>query len=336
MKAAAIIMKYDYGDEHRGYSFEYYNIYLPMCNVLEEENVLLFDFYSEFKKRGKKEMNKRLKDFIISERPDFAVFCLFENEFDEEVISSLKEFTKTVVYFIDDPWRRKFVAHWRNYFHFSTTPDYYMFKRYKTEGIKNVILSPFGFNSSIYKKVDLSIKYDVTFVGGYSPYRKWILSLLRKDNLKVNVFGRGWGGNIKWVRQEEMVEIFNQSRVNLNLSNAAYFDLPFIFYSMRSPKAIKKLLLLKKKIEQIKGRHYEINGCGGFQFSYFVSGLNLAFKIDEEIAVYDDARNISDQIKLFLNDDELRSNIAGNGYQRARKDHTAQGYIKNLIDKISE
>ena len=147
MKAAAIMMKYDYGDEHRGYSFEYYNIYLPMCDVLEEENVLLFDFYSEFKKRGKKEMNKRLKDFIISERPDFAVFCLFENEFDEEMISSLKEFTKTVVYFIDDPWRRKFAAHWRNYFHFSTTPDYYMFKRYKTEGIKNVILSPFGFNS---------------------------------------------------------------------------------------------------------------------------------------------------------------------------------------------
>jgi spore maturation protein CgeB len=332
MKAAVVLMKYDYGIPERGYSYEYYNIYLPLADVLGKENIFLFDFFAEYKKHGKEKINIRLKEFIYSEKPDMALFCLFENEFDEEIIKSLKETTRTCVYFFDDPWRQKFVRHWIKYFHFFSTPDYYMHRQYLSEGVNNVIFSPFGFNSSIYKKLDLKKDIDVSFVGGFSPLRKWIIDRLKKNKINVKVFGRGWG-NESWISQEKMVEIFNRSKINLNLSNAWFYDIRLLLSSLKSPKAIKQLLLLRKTREQVKGRHYEINGCGGFQLSNFIPGLNLAYEIDKEIAVYEDFANIPSMIKLFLKDDDLRNKIADNGYSRSVKDHTAQNYMKNLISQ---
>ncbi len=328
------LMKYDYGVESRGFSYEYYNVYLPLCDVVGKENVFLFDFYSEFKALGKAVMNKKLKESIVSEKPDLALFVLFEEEFDEKSISSLKEFTKTVVYFIDDPWRIEFAKKWRKHFSFFTTPDYYMHKNYRIDGLENAIYSPFGFNDKIYEKRDLPKKYDVSFVGGYSPFRQWILKQLQKEDISIKVFGRGWKGEKSWISQDECVNIFNQSKINLNLSNAINYEFKFLLWSLSSPKAYKPLFLLRKNKEQIKGRHYEINGCGGFQLSYFVPALNLTYEIDKEIAVYENIKQLVDEIKFFLKANDLRNQIADNGYTRSQKDHKSSGYLKNLVNKV--
>ena len=335
MKIALAIMKYDYGVEERGFSYEYYNLYLPLCDIYGKENILLYDYFSEVKQSGKDMMNKKLRELILSEKPDISIFCiLWENQFDEATVSSFRRITKTLIYFFDDPWRQKFVRHWIKYFDFFSTPDYYMYKQYLLEGMTNVIYSPFGFNSSIYKKLNVSQNIDVSFVGGYSPLRNWIKHLLQKEGLNVKFFGRGWGESGTWISQEEMINVFNQSKINLNLSNAANYDLSFLLYSFPSFKNIKQLLLLRKNKEQVKGRHYEINACGGFQLSYFIPGLNEVYEIDKEIAVYENERQIANSVKFFLNNNELRNSIADRGYQRSQKDHSAQMYLKKLIDQI--
>ncbi len=334
MKIVLSIMKYDYGVKERGYSYEYYNIYLPLCDLYGIDSIILFDFYSEFKDLGKLKMNKKLKDLIFNEEPDCAFFCLFENEFDENIIHSLAEKTKTLVYFFDDPWRQNYVKHWIKYFNFFSTPDYYMYRKYLLENIHNVYYTPFGYNSTFYKKLNLEKIYDVSFVGGYSPLRKWIIKNLEDDGINVSVFGRGWGNNINYISQEQVVEIFNQSKINLNLSNAIHGDIQFLLWTLKSPRNLKQLIYLKKKKEQVKGRHYEINGCGGFQLSYYVPGLNLIYEIDKEIAVYEDIKFIPDAIRFYLKDDELRNSIANEGYERSKKDHSAQNYLKDLITKI--
>ena len=333
MKLFVALMKYDYGVVERGFSYEYYNIYLPLCDVYGAGNVLLFDYFAEVKKSGKIEMNKKLKDAIKNEKPDVSLFCLFTYEFDEDTLISLKEFTKTVVYFFDDPWRQNFVRYWIEYFDYFTTPDFYMWKQYELEGFKNVIYSPFGFNPSIYKTLDLEKIYDVSFVGAYNPYRRWVINLLRKQGIKINVFGRFWN-NKSWISQEDMVKIFNQSKINLNLSNAISYDFRFLFHSLTSLEAMKQIYLVKKNKEQIKGRHYEINGCGGFQLSYFVPGLNLAYEIDKEIVVFENPANIAGQVKFFLNNEDLRNEIAQNGYNRSQKEHQAQFYLERMIKTI--
>ena len=52
MKILAVLMKYDYGVKERGYSYEYYNIFLPLCDELDSQNVILYDFYSDYKNKG--------------------------------------------------------------------------------------------------------------------------------------------------------------------------------------------------------------------------------------------------------------------------------------------
>ncbi len=335
-KALVAILKYDYGVESRGYSYEYNNIYLPICSLLGQSNVILFDFYSEFKSFGKNGMNKKLKEIVIAEKPDFALFALFENEFDEDTISSLRNYTKTISYFIDDPWRVEFAKHWRKFFNYFSTPDYYTYQKYLFDDITNVIYSPFGFNPDIYKKLDLEKCYDVSFVGNYSPFRRWIIDSLGKKGINVNVFGRNWGKYGKWVSQDEVVRIFNQSKINLNLSNASYYDLRFLLHSVFSIKDWKELLLLKKNKEQVKGRHYEINACGGFQLSYFVPGLNMIYEIDKEIAVFESVNHLADEIEFFLKNDSLRNSIAEAGYKRSITEHSSVQYLKNLIQKVQE
>ncbi|MGE5861419.1 MAG: hypothetical protein ACM34J_12735, partial [Ignavibacteria bacterium] len=144
-------MKYDYGDETRGFSYEYINIFLPLVDILGESNVVNFDFYADFLRNGKEKMNKNMLDFFHVEKPDAALFCLFQEEMDEKTLEAVRKNTRTVLYFFDDPWRQKYARYWIKYFDYFSTPDYYMHSRYLLEGFKNVIYSPFGFNSSIYR-----------------------------------------------------------------------------------------------------------------------------------------------------------------------------------------
>ncbi len=246
----------------------------------------------------------------------------------------MKNVTKTVVYFFDDPWRKKFANYWKQFFTYFSTPDYTMYNKYLSEGNKNVLFTPFGYNKNIYKKNKCSKIYDVTFIGGYSPLREWTINKLNKKGLKINVFGRGWNNNNSWLSEEEMVNVVNQSKINLNLSNATSYHLPFLLWSLQSFTAIKELLLLRKTIEQVKGRHYEINGCGGFQLSYNIPGLEVAFEIEKEIAVYDSINDLYDKIIYYLNNDNIREEIALNGYNRAVKEHSAQNYMKHLVNKV--
>lgn len=332
MKILVVIMKYDYGVKERGYSFEYINVYKPLCDVYGEENVILYDFLSDYKEKGKKFTNNRIIELCKELKPGISLFCMFKDQIETGTVDRLRNYSPALCYFTDDPWRVEFAHKWIKHFDFFSTPDYFMYKTYLSEGINNALYSPFGFNSNIYIKKDLPKKYDVTFVGGFSPYRKWIIHLLKKEGINIKVFGRGWGSGSDWVSQEEMVDIFNQSRINLNLSNAISFDYKFLLYSLSSPYAVAKILRLKKFREQVKGRHYEINGCGGFQLSYYVQSLNLAYEIEKEIAVFDSVYNLPDTIKFYLKNEETAEQIAGNGYQRSLKDHSAQSYLKRLIE----
>ncbi len=327
-------MKYDYGVTERGYSYEYNNLYLPLCDVYGKENVFLFDFFSIYKKEGKAEMNKTLKQLVTELKPDIALFALFQNEFVPQVVDSLKEITKTVVYFFDDPWRKKFANYWKQFFSYFSTPDYTMYNNYLSLGYKNVLFTPFGYNKNIYKKRDENKIYDVSFIGGYSPLREWTIKKLRKNGIDIKVFGRDWNKNNSWLSEEEMVRVINQTKINLNLSNAVSYHLPFLFWSLHSTRAIKELLLLRKTIEQVKGRHYEINGCGGFQLSYYIPGLEAAFEIEKEIAVYNSFKDLKNKITFYLENENLRQDIAENGYNLAVKAHTAQNYMQQLINKV--
>lgn len=327
MKMLIVCMEYDYGDPSRGHSYEYYNFYQSLKSL--GHDVTLFDYMAELKRLGKAEMNRKLLEMVQAFRPDLAMFSLYTDQLDPATVKQLNNYTRTLCFFHDDTWRVEFSQFWARYFDFFTTPDVYGERKYAAIGLPNAIHFPFGCNEKLYRKTGTPKKYDVSFVGAWHPYREWLIKRLRKAGLKVVTAGYRWPNGI--CSHEQMVALFNESNINLNLSNSASWDARYL---LSSPRALVNRIRSPKSVEQLKARHFEINGCGGFQLSYYVEGLEKHYEIGAEIAVYLDPDDLLQKVKLYLADETLREAIAEAGYARTMLNHTFKNRFRHVFDRM--
>ncbi|WP_374334974.1 glycosyltransferase [Leeia sp.] len=320
-------MLHSYGDPRREYSYEYFNFFLTLQAMGHE--VELFDYMGEIRATGKEAMNHKLLEKVKQWQPDVSIFSLYTDQFDPATIESLKQHSKTFCFFHDDTWRVEYSQYWAGKFDFFSSPDLHAATKYRELGLENCIYFPFGCNKDVFKKTATEKKYDVSFVGGWHSYRDWLIRKLRRAGIKVHAFGHGWPAGE--VAQDKMVDIFNASRINLNLSNSVSWDLRYL---ASSPRALVNRLRSKKSIEQMKARIFEVNGCGSFQLSYFVEGLACCYEIDQEIGVYADADDLVEKVRFYLAQEELRESIAAAGYARTLRDHTYERRFQTVFRKM--
>ena len=133
------------------------------------------------------------------------------------------------------------------------------------------------------------------------------------------------------VSHGDMVRLFNESKISLNLSNSASWDARYL---ASSPRALINRVRSPKTIEQIKARHFEINGCGGFQLSYYVEGLEHYYDIGNEIGIYADVDDLIGKIRLYLKDESLRDAVARAGYQRTLAEHTFSRRFRSVFQRM--
>ncbi len=255
-----------------------------------------------------------------------------KDEFSFETLDYLKNKYITINWFCDDQWRfENFTKYYAFHFTYAITTDKFALNKYRKIGYENVILSQwasFGFTEDIDFEA-IKYKYNVSFVGGISGYRKWLINKLEKAGMKIECFGVGWGnGRINF---NEMVDIFKNSKINLNISNSMSHDIRYIFSSLRS---IKEFLKSKKRIEQIKARNFEIPAFGGFQLTNYVPCLEDYFDIGREVAVYISFDDLILQINYYLNNDEERKKIMINGYKSSCKEHTYFHKLKKIFKEL--
>jgi len=241
----------------------------------------------------------------------------------------LRAYTKTFCFFHDDTWRVEYSRYWAKQFDYFSTPDLHGELKYRKLGLESAIHFPFGCNERIFRRMDIVKRYDVSFVGGWHPYREWLIDRIRKAGISVEVMGYRWPKGE--VDQDGMVKIFNASKINLNLTNSASWD---IRYLASSSRAFINRIRSKKNIEQMKARIFEVNGCGAFQLSYYVEGLASCYEIDNEIAVYADADDLIEKIKFYLVNEKLRSSIAEAAYLRTSRDHTYSKRFRNVFARM--
>jgi spore maturation protein CgeB len=320
-------------------SYEYFNFYLPLKRITDD--VEKYDFISGINKLGRQAMNEELLERIRTSRPDVTIFVPHTDQFIPGMIDEMNRHTKSVSYFFDDMWRVEYSRFWARHFNHVTTSDVNGIKRFRDAGLSNAVYSPFGCNTRFFEKKDLEKEYDVSFIGQYHPVRAWFLKRLNSSGLNVFVRGHGWnGGPVKYA---EMVDIFNRSRINLNLSNSMSWDIRYLLGLKRNPRETLRVwrstanVLFKKdqKVqEQVKGRHFEINACGGFQLSYYIEGLEIHYLIGREITVYNSIDDIAGKIQYYLKHNDEREEIAGNGYLRTQKDHDMEGRFISILREI--
>ncbi|MFH1905711.1 MAG: glycosyltransferase [bacterium] len=328
MKIVPVFLRYDYGIKSRGDSLEYTGFYSALKQITNEVYPFWYDEYLI----KKDELQKRVIKFIDDVNPDVVFFILIRDEISFETLNYLKNRYITMNWFGDDHWRFKnFTKYYATHLTYSITTDKFALSKYKKIGYKNVILSQWA-SFEYDKNIDfeaIKYKYDISFVGGISEYRKWLVWQLEKNGIHVECFGAGWeNGKVPF---EEMGEIFKTSKINLNISNSASYDIRYIFSSIRS---MREFVKAKKRIEQIKARNFEIPAFGGFQLTNYAPSLEDYFEIGREIAIYTSIEDLVLQINYYLDNEKERRNIIINGYKKTINESTYLNRLKEVFKKI--
>lgn len=180
------------------------------------------------------------------------------------------------------------------------SPAKHMMKQLADNGVRAYHL-PFGIPATCDRVpvAEGEEQYDVTFVGQQHGIRERVISQLRGAGIQVHTWGHFWpehhdhhgrpGGS-------EMVDIFNRSKINLNLR-----------WCSRSPSH-----------GQIKGRDFEVLGCGEFMLA------TKHFECDDLHELYTpgvdfdecDLVDMPDKINYWLKNDTLREEICANAYKK--------------------
>jgi len=326
MKIVYVDLHYDYGKQERGFNIIGLDGFKKSFEDLGHDVVM---FYYDAYLNDTTPLQQKLKDFVDQENPDLLFFSLFQDQFAIETLDYLKSKYTTINWFGDDQWRfENFTSHYANHFTYCVTTDKFSIGKYKALGQNNIIYSQWAAINSHQIPEFNGYLYDVTFVGGFHPYRKWFIDTLQKKGLHVKAFGNGWENGP--LSAEGMNKVFASSKINLNLPNSNSFDLRYLLSHW---KAIPLLMKSKKNASQMKARNFEIPYFGGFQLADYVPALEEYFDIGKEIVCYKDIDEAERLIRYYLEHDDAREAIKNRAHQRAFKEH---GYVHRLSHVLGQ
>jgi len=346
-------LKYDYGNPAQGYSFEHYNFFDSLVRM--GHDVLYFDLGKLQDTASKARLNRRLLEVVRAERPEVMFTVLFREELDRSVVTQLtrQTATRTIAWFCDDHWRfDNYTRHWAPCFGWSVTTTRSALPKYQQIGYRNVIHSQWACNQFRYQRAPLPLRYDVTFVGQpHGDRRRWI-DALREAGINVQTWGSGWESGR--LTQEQMIDVFSTSRINLNLSNSSSTGIerpagiahrlsgrvarmlpPAVKgtlkqWGLRSPKPVTSAPAAGPPLpEQIKGRNFELPGCGGSTLTGQAEDLESYYEEGREIVCFETIPELIEKIRYYLSHESERSAIAEAGYQRTLREHT---YVHRFTD----
>jgi spore maturation protein CgeB len=309
-------MRHEYGDPSRGLSFEEMNFRSSLEGM--GHTVMAFDFMGRAKAVGAEQMRAELIALAAETKPDLAFFFLFTDQFDTATIEAVgrEGACPTVNWFADDHWRfEDFTRHMAPAFDLSVTTDADSLPRYAQLGDVRVHLSQWACNRYVYRRVTEETRHQVTFVGQPHGDRRKTIARLERAGLPIECWGFGWAAGP--IEHEGMIEVFSSSRINLNLSNS--------WEQLGRKARLRRLLHLAVptvRPSQIKGRNFEVPGCGGFLLTERVPHLEHYFEPDAEVAVYEGVDDLIGKVQDWLADEERRRQVAEAGYRRVMGEHT--------------
>jgi spore maturation protein CgeB len=316
MRILYIAMRYEYGDPTRGLSFEETNFRSALEGMGHE--VIAFDFMAHLRSHDVHEMRRMLTSQADAAKPDLAFFFLFTDQIDTATIEEVGNVgeCRTVNWFADDHWRfDSFTRQMAPAFDLAVTTDPDALEKYQMLPDVRVHLSQWACNRYAYRRTTTQLAHDVTFVGQPHGDRRQITARLRAEGVPIECWGFGWPSGP--IEHAQMVDVFASSRINLNLSNSSEAS----GLKARVGRALH-LPAPAQRPPQIKGRNFEVPGCGGFLLTERVSHLDHYFRLDQEVAVYDGVDDLIEKIGFWLDHPEERQRVAEAGYRRVLAEHT--------------
>ncbi len=369
MRILYVAMKYDYGRRTQGPSFEHCNFYDSLVHM--GHDIMYFDFMTLMQEHGRTWMNTRLREVAEREKPDLMFTVLFTDEFDASVLRDVTENIGivTINWFCDDHWRfEQYSRLWAPCFRWVVTTAESALPKYAQMGYHNVVKSQWACNTFLYRRLNLPLEYDVTFIGQPYGQRRQVIEQLRHAGIRVSTWGQGWDEGR--ASQDEMIKIFNTSRINLNLTAAyganSHDDpetpsakthplwrlLEYIPFTTARQGSMTGCTQISPKselaqptvpepagpagntTEQIKGRNFEVPGTGGFLLTENAAHLEDYYKLGEEVVNFSSTEEMVEKVRYYLSHEDERTAIAEAGYQRTLKDHTYRQRFQEIFAQI--
>ena len=306
-------MEYDYGVRERGLSFEHDNFLASLSQYPKAESVLHFDFVEKGQTIGIPRMTNELYEVVQKFCPD-VIFSIFFDEPHDPVRDIFRKIaattsTKSIGWFCDSHYRYdNFDRKWAPFLDYCVTTSTMAMGKYQRDGFgSKVIKSQWGFSPKYKHMPWVSKDIQVSFVGQPHGDRRQVVDLLKRSGIPIQVHGTGWGRRLSF---DEMIETFNRSKINLNLSNSCDIT-----------------------AKQIKGRNFEVPGCGGFLLTGDAENLREYYEFGKEVVVYNSTEDMIEKIKYYLKNEAEREDITKAGYERTLRDHTYEKRFDEIFKK---
>ncbi len=276
-----------------------------------------------------------LSEFVIARCEEFKpdiVFALAQAPLTPESMNRIRQYgVKTAYWFVED---FRFMEYWKQIAsscdHFFTIQKDDFFNELQQSGLHNYHYLPMAAFPAVHKSLEMTeeeIKYygsDVSFVGaGYYNRRHFFGGLIDYD---LKIWGTDWDMRTKLanfiqrsgsrVDTDEIVKIYNASRININLHSSTYHKGVNPFGDFVNP------------------RTFEIMSCGGFQLVDRRSELNNLFKEGEEVVIFDDQNDLRQKIEYYLKNPDEAHIISENGRNRVLRDHTYEKRMEEMLEVL--
>jgi len=249
----------------------------------------------------------------------------------------------TVNWYCNASYQFQLVSEIAPHFDWCLVPEMDRLDHYREIGARP-IYCPEAANAAVYKPMGLAPKYDVTFIGQAYGERPVLAAFLIDRGIDLRLFGPRWQYYTRpaipknplrwaaWVRNsrsglpraavggvltdEEVVSVFNQTRVNLGFSacwNEGHPD---------------------QRILQVRLRDFEIPMCGAFYLVEYQAQLEDLFVIGTEIECYRDREELNDKIRFYLGREDLCLAIGHAARLRCLRDHTWARRFSRVFEQI--
>ena len=344
MKVLFAGFKNEYGNPAWGLStIEYQNFFGTLSRMpgVEAEFFAVDEIMAA---AGRDAMNQKLVATVSEHQPALLFTMIFSEEIKKQTIDYITKntVTKTLNWFTDDHWRFPvYSRYWAPLFSAVATTDSQALAKYQALGIKNVIKTQWAANQYLYKQNELKVEnqklkgIDITFVGKNYGVRSKYIKELAARGLSAKGFGKGWDGGV--VDFSTMLEIFSQSKINLNFTESPYvaakdrlklFAKLFVkremgYYRFNAHRFVPNLRsAIGSQRRQIKARIFEISACGGFLLTGDADNLADYYLPGKELAIFKTAGELEDKCRYYLSHGQERAAIAKAGYERTIREHS--------------
>lgn len=202
------------------------------------------------------------------------------------------------------------------------TTDYFGKIMYEQLNIPSIYYLS-SYSKELYRPKEMKKDIDVSFVGGLDKAdRREYIEYLKQNSIDIEVYGPGSKNG--YVSFEEMIDIFNRSKINLNFTKIGF------------SKQIHEANPMIARVRQNKGRPVEIGLCRSFCFTESSPALKHIFDIKNELDTFENKEEMLQKIQYYLSNEKEREEKAQNIYKKCLEQYETDQYLPFIFKQLED